>query len=136
MVRAYKKENNEQGQGLVELALVLPILLVLLFGIVEFGRVVGAGIVVSQSARDAARLGTVGATDTEIENRIKTKTAASLYDPSAPDKLTINIYRTEMDGNKDIEINIGYKVQLYMPFIPDIIGNSFIVNGKSVMRME
>lgn len=43
-----------RGQSLVEFALVLPMLLVLLLGIADFGRVFHAGIVTEASARNAA----------------------------------------------------------------------------------
>lgn len=43
-----------RGQSLVEFALVLPMLIVLLLGIVDFGRVFHAGIVVEAAARNAA----------------------------------------------------------------------------------
>jgi hypothetical protein len=47
-------EPSRRGQSLVEFALVLPMLLVLLLGVVDFGRVFHAGIVTESSARDAA----------------------------------------------------------------------------------
>jgi len=43
-----------RGQSLVEFALVLPMLLVLLLGVADFGRVFAAGIIVEASARNAA----------------------------------------------------------------------------------
>ena len=43
-----------RGQSLVEFALVLPMLLVLLLGIADFGRVFQAGIVTEASARSGA----------------------------------------------------------------------------------
>jgi hypothetical protein len=43
-----------RGQSLVEFALVLPMLLVLLLGIADFGRVFSAGIVLEAAARNAA----------------------------------------------------------------------------------
>jgi hypothetical protein len=45
------------GQTLVEFALVLPMLLVLLLGIVDFGRVFASGITVEALARNAAEAG-------------------------------------------------------------------------------
>ena len=44
---------------MVEFALVLPMLLVLLLGIVDFGRVFQAGIAVEAAARDAAEVGAI-----------------------------------------------------------------------------
>jgi TadE-like protein len=45
---------SRRGQSLVEFALILPMLLVLLLGIADFGRVFAAGITIEAAARDAA----------------------------------------------------------------------------------
>jgi Flp pilus assembly protein TadG len=50
-----------RGQSLVEFALVLPVFLVILFGIVDAGRLVYMNSVLSQAAREGARLGSVEA---------------------------------------------------------------------------
>ncbi len=46
--------RHPRGQSLVEFALVLPMLLVLLLGLADFGRVFAAGITVEAAARDGA----------------------------------------------------------------------------------
>lgn len=46
---------EQEGQGLVEFALVLPVLLLVVLGIVEFGRLMVAISSVSTASRDAAR---------------------------------------------------------------------------------
>lgn len=46
--------SAERGQSLVEFALVLPMLLVLLLGIADFGRVFASGITLEAAARNAA----------------------------------------------------------------------------------
>lgn len=48
--------NRETGQALVEAALVLPVLLVVIFGVVMAGRVVHAKIAVQAAAREASRV--------------------------------------------------------------------------------
>ena len=48
------RTRSSRGQSFVEFALVLPLLLVLLLGIADFGRVFYAGIVVESAARNAA----------------------------------------------------------------------------------
>ena len=49
--------RSRRGQTLVEFALVLPMLIVLLLGIADFGRVFQAGITLEAVARDAAEVG-------------------------------------------------------------------------------
>lgn len=46
--------RSRRGQSMVEFALVLPMLLILLLGVADFGRIFHAGIVTETSARDAA----------------------------------------------------------------------------------
>ena len=50
---------TETGQSLVEFAMVLPLFLVLLFGLVDFGRAFYSWIVITNGAREGARAGAV-----------------------------------------------------------------------------
>jgi Flp pilus assembly protein TadG len=51
--------NGERGQSLVEFALVLPIFIIMLFGIIEFGRLWETVNVVTSAAREGARVAAV-----------------------------------------------------------------------------
>jgi Flp pilus assembly protein TadG len=59
-----KNSKKESGQTLVEFALVLPILLILIFGAIEFGRVFHATHVITSAAREGARVAAVGKPNT------------------------------------------------------------------------
>ncbi|MFB0537574.1 MAG: TadE/TadG family type IV pilus assembly protein [Anaerolineae bacterium] len=52
--------SKQKGQGLVEFALILPLLLMMFFGIVEFGRIFQAYVTVQHAAREAARYAVTG----------------------------------------------------------------------------
>jgi hypothetical protein len=54
---------KRRGQTLAEFALTLPILLLLIFGIIEFGRIFQAWVTLQNSARAAARYATTGQYD-------------------------------------------------------------------------
>lgn len=56
-----------RGQSLVEFALVLPLLLVVLFGILDFGRVIYAYNAISNAARTGARVAIVDQNASVIE---------------------------------------------------------------------
>ena len=50
----HRRSRSERGQGLVEFALVLPLLMVFLLGVADFGRVFADGIALEAGARDSA----------------------------------------------------------------------------------
>lgn len=53
--------RRASGQALVEFAAVIPVFLLMVFGIIDVGRVVYMNSVLSQAAREGARLGAVEA---------------------------------------------------------------------------
>jgi hypothetical protein len=62
--------NRETGQQLVEFALILPLLLLLLFGLMEFGLVVYAYNTLANTGREVARYGSIHPQDSMIRQFI------------------------------------------------------------------
>lgn len=62
---------RESGAAAVELALVLPILLVLVFGIIDFGRAYNAQISLTQAAREGARVRALGGDAAATTSRVR-----------------------------------------------------------------
>jgi Flp pilus assembly protein TadG len=62
--------RSERGQAVIEMALTLPLLLVVAFGIIDFGFMFQRYEVVTNAAREGARLGVLPQyTATEAQNR-------------------------------------------------------------------
>lgn len=59
--RVGRRRSGEAGQGLVELSVILPVFLLALFGLLDVGRLVYTNSVLSQAAREGARLGAIEA---------------------------------------------------------------------------
>lgn len=55
--------KSRRGQSLIEFALILPVLLMLLLGVVEFGWLLNGKITVNSAAREGARVGAVVTTN-------------------------------------------------------------------------
>jgi Flp pilus assembly protein TadG len=72
MVRPFvRRDRRERGAELIELALVLPILLLLFAAIVDFGLLFQRYLVVSNAAREGARIAVLpGYTATDVQNRV------------------------------------------------------------------
>ncbi|MCA9847396.1 MAG: pilus assembly protein [Dehalococcoidia bacterium] len=60
MRRALQRVRRDQGQAVVELVLILPLVLVLVFAIVEFGVALNARLTVQNAASEGARYGSLG----------------------------------------------------------------------------
>jgi Flp pilus assembly protein TadG len=61
---------RDRGSAAVEFALVLPILLLILFGIIDFGRALNAQIELTGAARDGARLAALGYPEAAVQARV------------------------------------------------------------------
>src|SRR5690349_19561966 len=58
--RPHRRNRRSPGQGLLEFALILPILLLVLFGIIEFARILQAWLSVENAARFGVRYAVTG----------------------------------------------------------------------------
>ena len=69
---AFRREtrSNERGAALVEFALLLPLLVVLLMGIVEFGWGVAQQIDLRHKAREALRVAVIDGEDSAVVARV------------------------------------------------------------------
>ena len=70
-IRATTREGR--GQALVEFALVLPLLLILLLGILDFGRAVAAYNSVSNGARSGVRVAIVNQDEDAIRTAVESE---------------------------------------------------------------
>ena len=131
LFRTLRKDSK--GQALVEMALILPILILLVFGITEFGRVFSTHLIVNHSAREGARQATVGASDAVI--KAKVKDSALILDNSL---LAITITPNEATRKKgeSVKVKVTYPVNIYAPIISNFIGNPYIASGEVIMRVE
>lgn len=64
-----RKQSRSRGQTLVEVALVLPLLVVLIAGIFDFGRAIYGYNTVLNSSREAARLAIVDQSASAVEQK-------------------------------------------------------------------
>lgn len=128
--------NNEKGQSLVEFALILPILLVLVMGIVQFGFIFNAHITVTHAAREGARLAVVGGNNADVEIRVRNAAFAPL--------LTINTVTTNRPSPPPapggdlgtLSVRVDGSVRVIVPGLNIFFGPGFNVRSTSFMRVE
>lgn len=125
--------KGKNGQALVEMALVLPLLLLLFMGIFEFGRIFGAHLLISNLAREGARYGVVGHNDIEINNIILDRHA--WLDQNLINVTIIPVFEERVRGSS-LEVEINYPLTLMTPLIADVLPNPVPLSANCLMRVE
>lgn len=124
---------REKGAVAVEFALVLPIFLALIFGIVEYGRAFSIQVSMAQGAREAARYTAIHYKDAGFLAAAKQKAidAAPIADLQ-PGEITISTCGPNLDAVVLITANTAYLTGLptLLPFLPDFMS----ISAKGVMR--
>ncbi len=120
---ASRGRYRERGNSLAEFALIIPVLLLIVIAIIDFGRAIYAYSVVANCAREGARYGVIsGHEDPGIIARVNE--AAVGLDKS---QLSINITRTATT----VKVEVGYNFELIVPMIAQVIGRSSLPLASS-----
>ncbi len=122
-----------KGQSLVETAIVLPLVLLLLMAIIDFGFLFNNYIVISNASREAARKGSLGGTDAEIIQLVQNYT--STLDSS---RVSIDIYpaQSQRFHGSEIKVTVRYNNPMITPVIGSLLGNEIPLQGQVIMRVE
>lgn len=123
--------RDEKGQSVVEFALVVPILLLLVLGIMEFGRAYSANLTLQNAAREGARLAVTGATDARITQRVKD--SAPTLDPA---RINVSVTPSSRHQGDNVVVTVTYDFQYLTPFIQDLAGSLRTFQQQVTMRME
>lgn len=117
--------DDTTGQSVVELALIMPVLLFLLFGILFLGFWMNAQQIVTQAAYQGARQGAITNNDIEIQNAIKESMKSLSTKNGGEGGYTVNIVppfaSTERKYGKKITVTITYTMPFMLPFLHEII---------------
>ncbi len=124
--------SRAQGQGLIEFALVIPILLLLILGLFDLGYAAFLQNTLSNAAREGARTGIVlSTTDAAIRARVRA-TAAGLSLSDAQIAISPSPSRT---FNQPITVTVSYTYTPVTPFIETITGG-LAISERSSMIVE
>lgn len=94
MASPMRRGRSERGAALLEMALTLPLLLLVCVGILEFGRAYQTWQVLTNAAREGARIAVLpGITDSAVQSRVQTYLSAGQIPNAA--SATVNIDRTQ-----------------------------------------
>jgi Flp pilus assembly protein TadG len=125
--------KEQRGQSLTEFAIIAPVLLLLVFGIVDLGRFLYEYLHLQMASQEAVRLGGFGRTDAEIESFARSYTGES--DPAAL-KVTVTPPDTGRDSGDYVTVTLEAPFEFVTPLAADIIPGFGGVTAKSTIRVE
>jgi hypothetical protein len=114
--------KRSRGQELMEFAIVLPLLLLIVFGVLDLGRLFHALITITNAAREGARYGIVypdDLTGIDFVTRREAQSSGITLDPGVS---AISVtYPQGLGEHLPIRVTVTYRFQL---FIAGILPNS------------
>lgn len=129
-------DRHEEGQGLLEFALIFTILMMLLFAIIDFSRVFFAYATMSHGAREGARYGIIHPGDPAnpddpanqqilqiVENRMFVLGGDSEVELLYPDGCATALC--------PIQIHVTSNMDVWTPIVPEIT-----IEARSTMHIE
>ncbi|AOT02065.1 TadE/TadG family type IV pilus assembly protein [Arthrobacter sp. U41] len=119
------RERSERGAVAVEFALLAPVLIMLLLGIVEFGRAYNTQISLSSAAREGVRVMAIGNNPTAARTAAK-NAAAGLQPALSEANITIS------PANCTAGAQVTFKITYTLSTITRIAG-PFPLEGQGVM---
>jgi Flp pilus assembly protein TadG len=128
----YRLLRHTEGASAVEMALILPFLVLFICGIMDFGNIFYQEHMVSEAARAGARYASVdpnlASIPTDVTNYIKSNYGSSLTVTTIPSTLVSR-------GN--ITVQVSNSVNILTPIISAFFPNNpYTIQGKCVMGLE
>jgi Flp pilus assembly protein TadG len=154
--RAISRDRKQRGGALVEFVIILPLLILLVFGLWEFGRIIDAWLVVTNAAREGARYASVsdetdlGALTTEVQGRVQTYLTSG-YGPRLSGSGDVHLALgtdcaslptgsrspcfsvTKTAGVGSVTVHVRATVDVHGPVAP-VLSNPFPIAAQSTMR--
>ncbi|NIP42270.1 MAG: hypothetical protein GWO41_04160 [candidate division Zixibacteria bacterium] len=123
--------RNKKGNAIIEFALVLPILLLVLFGITEFGRAIMVTNVLNTASREGARLAAVSdLSDTvSVQTRVQEVLTASNVTPK-------NITVEYSAATRTVKVSVTSDFEVLSAGVLGSFAGVIELHGTTIMKYE
>ncbi len=134
-------ENREKGTSAVEFALILPLLLLLLFAIIEFGFVLYDKAVITNASREGARTGILMRDPrvpvSTIKSTVNAYCASNLISFGTTTTPTTTVSGAPCVPDNDLTVTVAYPYNfLVLPNFLSTVTGQINLTAETVMRCE
>lgn len=138
-MRLFRRRSEDGGQAMVEFAIVLPLLLMLMIAVFEFGRAWNVYQVLTDAARHAARSAVVADPTVTQDSVIQIAQNAMARGAINVSKATVTVtgFRTGTGTPASVTIQLPYEFVVLRPFMGWTAAESnFTMTTTFTMRNE
>jgi Flp pilus assembly protein TadG len=153
MAMKRRKWKQQRGQAIAEFALIAPVLMIIIFGIIDMSRIYNAWVTIQGSSREAARYGVTGRSDCSIGTPSRLAciedTALERADAltNSPEDISVTVRSWEFPDYDDpaaeddpgeqcdaLEVQVDYDFTPATPLIGNIIGDIHLVGRERMVN--
>ena len=120
------REKNEKGQSLVEVALAMPLLIIIMMGILDLGRAYLTYIALSDAAAEGAAYAAIHPSD-QAQAIARAADSSGGLVVLAQDMVSVDM--GEMSAGSPITVTVEYEYQMLTPFV-----NEWVPDGVLIMK--
>lgn len=125
-----RNEQNQKGAALAEFALVLPVFIMLVFGIIQFGLALNRVQAYQAAAREGARVGSLESSSTGDINSAVTNALVG-FGVAPTVSISPGLCAGRPGAPITVEVTAPYTIQI--PLLPD---TTVTLEGDGVFRCE
>lgn len=126
--------GRKKGQTLVETAFLLPLFILVLAGILDFGWILGNQLMVSNGCRDGARYAIVNSEAANLQTLVTTRVSSN---PGLASSTDVTVSVTKSTDQLDLTVTVNKKVRVLTPLAGVFLGGQeIILTSSTVMRVE
>lgn len=129
-------ENGQRGQSLVEMAVLMVVLLLIMAGVLDFGRMYFTYLALQNAAGEGAAYGAINpewvnngdnADPNNIEYRVRNESTGNLIDWSTT---AIVVDVPTVAGGEPITVTVSYVYEVITPVMQVITGDSVTLTAR------
>ncbi|WBL35583.1 TadE/TadG family type IV pilus assembly protein [Tepidiforma flava] len=136
--------ETETGQALVEFTMILPLFVLLFMSMVEFGRAFHTWLLITNAAREGARIAAVQSDLSTVQTRIYDSFCANYPSQCNIDPSRVTITTANVQGSRGsmVQVDVAYNFQWVTPIgnIVNLVSGGNLANltirSHASMRLE
>jgi Flp pilus assembly protein TadG len=143
-----KTGANDRGAEAVEFALVVPLFLLLVFGIIDFGFMINRDTMVNNASREGAREGALNPNQAAITAKVRQELATVEPVGTTPSKITVTVtcrkpdnsgcstFAADAASGGTVIIKVDYQHSWITPVANSLMSGGITLSKTTEMRIE